>query len=270
MEITVPRFFLIPAALALLVLGACGRNDGDGVATAAGGAFAAAGKIDYWPMVAPLLAGRYAGDCMRLPQSEPLPGAAIALDEHGKLSAPEVSVDMRRAQLIQLGRETVAGTVKVSAMLSIDSANGPVLTLSDQGRPDGASAVIMQSESQISCGKGAPLQKLRGEPLYKVAAQVIEGSGRTLKCGNLKTRMEWKNTEFKVEKGIVTLGAESFDLRLADKESLMLTSEENQLAYSFSLPGRPLMYVFYDAAGKVMSVEGRTEHETTHACHIDA
>ena len=236
----------------------------------AGGASAAAGKIDYWPMVGPLLAGSYAGDCMRLPQSEALRGAAITLDELGKLSAPDIGVDMRHAQMIQLARETRAGTVKVSAMLSIDAANGPVLTLSDEGGPEGGSAVIMQSESQISCGKGTPLAKLRGQPLYKVAAQVIEGSGRTLKCGNLKTRMEWKDTGFKVEQGVVTLGAESFDLRLADKESLMLTAEENQLAYSFSLPGRPLMYVFYDAAGKVMSIEGRTEHETTHACHIDA
>lgn len=263
------RFSLLPAALAILVFGGCGKNEGGGTQTA-GGASTAAGKIDYWPMLGPLLAGSYTGGCMRLPQSEVLRGVAIVLDEHGRLSAPDIGVDMRGAQMIQLARESKAGTVKVSAMLSIDAANGPVLSLSDEGRPDGASAVIMQSESQISCGKGAPLAKLRGQPLYKVAARVIEGSGRTLKCGNLKTRMEWKDTGFRVANGIVTLGAESFDLRLAGKESLMLTAEENQLAYSFSLPGRPLMYVFYDAAGQVMSVEGRTEHETTHACHIDA
>ena len=266
METMVRRLSLLPVGLGILLLGACGRDEGQAVRTAGGATVA---NIDYWPMVAPFLAGSYAGDCIRLPQSEPLPGAAIVLGADGRLGAPGVDADMRRAHLVQLGRESEGGKVKVSAMLSIDAANGPVLTLNDEGGPEGAGAAIMQSDSQVSCGKGAPLAKLRGQPLYKVAAPVIEGSARTLKCSILRTRMAWTDTEFKVANGVATLGAESFDLGRAEKETLLLTADENQLAYSFSLPGRPLMYVFYDAAGKVLSVEGRTEHETTHACHVD-
>ncbi|MFC3458084.1 hypothetical protein [Massilia haematophila] len=262
------RSCVIPAAFAVAILAACGRSEGPADRTA-GGASASTGQIDYWAMLAPLVAGSHGGDCARLPVSEPLPGAAITLGRDGRLTAPGIDVDMRRAQMIQLGREVRDGAVQVSAMLSIDAADGPVLSLVDEGTPDGAAATLMRNASQISCARGSPLDKLRGQPLYKAAAGVIEGAARTLKCGSMKTRMAWTNTEFKVVDGILTLGAETFDLRRADRETLMFTAEESQLAYSFSLPGGPLMYVFYDAAGRVRSVEGRTEVETTHACHTD-
>lgn len=264
------RSCLIPAALAVLTLAACGRSEGTADRTAADGASALTGQLDYWSMLAPLIAGSHGGDCTRLPASEPLRGAAITLGLDGRLTAPGVDVDMRRAQMIQLGRESRDGAIQISAMLSIDATDGPVLSLNDDGTADGAAATLMRSESQISCAKGTPLDKLRRQPLYKAAAPVIEGAARTLKCGSMKTRMAWTSTEFKVVDGMLTLGAETFDLRRADKETLVYTAEEHQLAYSFSLPGGPLMYVFYDAAGRVRSVEGRTELETTHACHIEA
>lgn len=93
------RSCVIPAAFAVAILAACGRSEGPADRTA-GGASASTGQIDYWAMLAPLVAGSHGGDCARLPVSEPLPGAAITLGRDGRLTAPGIDVDMRRAQMI--------------------------------------------------------------------------------------------------------------------------------------------------------------------------
>lgn len=262
------------AVLAVLVLGACSRDEGASAGATASTASAAgerqAGAGGYWEMVGPLVAGSYAGNCTRTPESGTLSGAAITLGADGKLSAPGLDTDMRKSQLLMLTRESAGGAVKAGASMSLDPEKGPVLNIVDESRPEGAGAVILQGESMLHCDKGAPLEKLRAQPLHRLAAQALEVRGQSLKCVSLASMGSSTTTEFKLTNGVATLGSTSFDLGQATEESLMLNQVDQQMIYSFQLPGRPRMNVSYDGSGKVIQVQGRTDDGPGEACQVEA
>lgn len=267
-----PRLTLLSAAvLAALVLGACSKDEGESAgASASTAGEKKAGSGEYWAMVAPLVAGSYAGNCGRMPETEPLSGAAITLGADGKLSAPGLNADMRGSQLFVLTRESAAGAVKAGASISLDAEKGPVLNLVDESRPDGAGAAILQGESMLHCDKGTPMEKMRAQPLYKLAAQALEVRGQTLKCVSLASMGSSTTTEFKLADGVATLGSTSFDLSRATEETLMLNQVDRQMIYSFKLPDRPRMNVSYDASGKVIQVQGRNADGPGEACQVEA
>jgi len=264
----VHRSTLIPAVLAVLVLAACSKEDKPAAPTTGAGNAAAAGA-DVWPAVGPLLAGSHTGSCTRTPQLDTAE-ATISLDAAGKLTAPDISADMRKAQMISLTRETAGGTVKAGAMLSMDAEKGPVLTLSDEGKPDGAGAALMRGEQMISCPKGPPLDKLRSQPLYKSMARFVDSPGVAVTCVSRANPLEQKKAEFKLTGGMATLGVETFDLSRAETETLMIIPAENQVLYSFKLPGGPLMQVGYDLSGKLVALQDGGESGLTRGCQVES
>lgn len=262
------RSTLIPAVLAVLVLAACSKEDNPAAPTTAAGNAAAAGA-DVWPAVGPLLAGSHTGSCTRTPQLDAVE-ATISLDAEGKLTAPDISVDMRKPQMIQLSRETAGGAIKAGAMLSMDAEKGPVLTLSDEGKPDGAGAALMRGEQMISCPKGPPLDKLRSQPLYKSMARFVDTPAVAVTCVSRANPLEQKKAEFKLAGGMATLGAETFDLSRAETETLMIIPAENQVLYSFKLPGGPLMQVGYDLSGKLVALQDGGASGLTRGCQVES
>lgn len=271
------RAILLPAILATLALAACGKKEDAGApaagAPAAGSAAPAASGADLWPAVGPLVAGSggrsHTGGCVRTPQLDTV-DASISLDAEGKMTAPEGSTDMRKPQLITLSRETADGVVKAGAMLSMDADKGPVLTLSDEGKPDGTSAGVMRGEQSLSCPKGPPLDGLRSQPLYKSMARFVETPAVALKCFNAASPMDAKAAEFKLAGGIATVGSERFDLSRAKTEMVMIVPGENQLTYVFQLPGEPMFHVSYDASGKLIGLQRRDDGAAPQGCQADA
>jgi len=263
----VRRSTLIPAVLAVLVLAACSKEDTPAAQTAAAGNVTAAGA-DVWPAVGPLLAGSHSGGCTRTPQLDTAE-ATITLDAGGKLTAPDISADMRKAQAISLTRETADGAVKAGAMLSMDAEKGPVLTLNDEGRPDGASAAVMRGEQLISCPKGPPLDKLRSQPLYKTMARFVETPGVAVTCVSKANPLEQRQAEFKLAGGVATLGGESFDLGRAELETLSIVPGENQVLYSVKLPGGNLMQVGYDLSGKLVALQNGGDSGLVRGCSVE-
>lgn len=261
------RSILIPAVLAVLVLAACSKEDTPATQTATAGNTAAAGA-DVWPAVGPLLAGSHSGGCTRTPQLDTAE-ATITLDAGGKLTAPDISADMRKAQAISLTRETAGGAVKAGAMLSMDAEKGPVLTLNDEGRPDGASAAVMRGEQLISCPKGPPLDKLRSQPLYKTMARFVETPGVAVTCVSKANPLAQKQAEFKLAGGVATLGGESFDLGRAELETLSIVPGENQVLYSVKLPGGNLMQVGYDLSGKLVALQDGGDSGLVRGCSVE-
>lgn len=262
------RSTLIPAVLAVLALAACSKKDEPAEQSATAGNPAASAAGDVWPAVGPLLAGSHSGGCTRTPQPDTAE-STITLDAGGKLTAPDVSADMRKAQAISLTRETAGGAVKAGAMLSMDAEKGPVLTLSDEGRPDGASAVVMRGEQLVSCPKGPPLDKLRSQPLYKTMARFVETPGVAVTCVSKANPLEQKQAEFKLAGGVATLGSESFDLGRAELETLSIVPGENQVLYSVKLPGGNLMQVSYDLSGKLVALQDGGESGLVRGCSVE-
>lgn len=178
------RFFLLPAALAILVFGGYGRNEGAGMQTA-GGASAAAGKIDYWPMVGPLLAGSYAGDCMRLPQSEALRGAAITLDELGQRhvalaeAPPRIVSEACRAVDLLVSVSAVA--LEADAGKDLRERGRRLLLLADQAGMDAMRRRMIAQllQAQIAAGR----VRLEGFHVHAGGAQVSMRTGRVLRNG---------------------------------------------------------------------------------------
>jgi len=264
----VRRSILIPAVLAFLVLAACSKEDRPVAPGAAAGNAAASAGSDIWPAVGPLLAGSHTGGCTRTPQLDTAE-ATISLDAAGKLTAPDISADMRKAQAISLTRETADGAVKAGAMLSMDAEKGPVLTLNDEGRPDGASAAVMRGEQLISCPKGPPLDKLRSQPLYKTMARFVETPGVAVTCVSKANPLEQRQAEFKLAGGVATLGGESFDLGRAELETLSIVPGENQVLYSVKLPGGNLMQVGYDLSGKLVALQNGGDSGLVRGCSVE-
>ncbi|WP_313175794.1 hypothetical protein [Massilia sp.] len=267
------RAILLPAVLAALSLGACGKKDDAAAPGAAGSTGSAVSAADPWPLVAPLLVGNgsrsYTGGCTRTPQLDTVE-ASIRLDADGKMTAPDLTLDMRKPQLITLTRETVNGVVKAGAMLSMEAEKGPVLTLSDQAGPEGGSAGLMRGEQLLSCPKGPGLDQLRGQPLYKSMARFIETPGVALKCFNPANPMEAKTAEYKLAGGIATVGSDSFDLSRATTEMVMIMPGENQVTYAFQVSDGPMFHVTYDTAGKLIGVQRRDAGASLQGCQADA
>lgn len=263
------RLLLIPATLAVLVLGACGKDKDPAAATASAGS-AGAGRIDSWSIVGPLVAGSQASGCTSLAQGGQAAAFTLAIDASGKLTGSGAEIDMRQARSVQLLRERAGDIVKVSAALSIDPNKGPTLALNDEGGQRGAGAVFMAGDEQLHCTEGKPLDQLRAQPLYKAMARVMEAPAPRLSCMDLATKMSITDTAFKVANGIVTLGSETFDLSQAKHEQLMLAPQDDVVSYAFELPGKPVIYLAYDPAGKLLGVQGGGAGNPTHACHVDA
>lgn len=278
MEIIVRRAILLPAVLATLALAACSKKEDDGGPTAGApaptaSADPAASSADLWPAVGPLVAGSggrsHTGGCVRTPQLDTV-DASISLDAEGKMTAPEGSTDMRKPQLITLSREMADGVVKAGVMLSMDADKGPVLTLSDEGKPDGTSAGVMRGEQSLSCPKGPPLDGLRSQPLYKSMARFVETPAVALKCFNPASPMDAKAAEFKLAGGVATVGSDSFDLSRAKTEMVLIVPGENQVTYVFQLPEGPMFHVSYDASGKLIGLQRRDDGGAPQGCQADA
>ena len=75
----VRRPLLIPATLAVLVLGACGKDKDPAAATASAGS-AGAGRIDSWSIVGPVVAGSQASGCTSLAQGGQAAAFTLAID----------------------------------------------------------------------------------------------------------------------------------------------------------------------------------------------
>jgi len=249
----------------MLALSSCGKKDASPSHGAASSPAAAAETRDPWPSVAPLIAGTYTGGCMRVPQMDTV-DARIVLGLDGKVTAPDTSFDVRKAQLITLTRETAASGARAGAMLSMDAEKGPILNLLDTGKPDGAGAALIAGDKQLSCPKGAPLDKLRSQPLHKALAQLVESPERSIKCVDVATKMSWKDTPFKLAGGVLTLGNETFDLNHADLETLMIVASEDQVTYAARMPNGPMLHVSYTLAGKLIAIQGQAGKGLSHAC----
>ena len=264
------RLSLIPATLAILVLAACSKDNASSSDSAsAGGASAAAGSIDTWRIVGPLVAGAQASDCGQMERSNNQPGTVLAIGADGKLTGSGVDTDMSKPRSVQLIRERNGDAFKVSAILTTDPEKGPTLGLNDDGSQGGASATLMAGDKHLYCTRGTPLARMRAEPLYKLMAQVLEAPPPKLSCMNLSTKLSSSETAFKVANGIVTLGADTFDLSRAKQEQLLLALQDDVVSYIFELPGKPMIILAYDASGKLKGVQGGSPGDPTHACQTE-
>jgi hypothetical protein len=273
----VPSHPLITVLATALLLGGCGKKDAAESATQDAPARDSAAattpegkKLDYWPLVAPVVAATSGGTGQCLPSLQKVEGAAITIGADGKVSAPGFEVNLRNARQVAIHRELRGTAYRASAMLSDDADKGTLVSLIADGTAEKNGASIMRDGKQLMCGETPGLEKLASKPLYPLVAKVLEASSQTLKCIDTKTLRDWHTMTLKVANGIVTLGKDSYDLRQATLESVQLSEGGNQLSYAFTTPQELMVYIFYDATGKVTNVQGRGKTAAVHACEPQA
>ena len=266
---------LLSLLAATLLLAACGKKhvaDAEAsTASAEQSADAPAApekKVDYWPYVAPLVAGSYGGECMSMPAMQKVDGAAIKLGTDGKASAPGFDGDVGHGKQTTIARELRDGVYRATANLSTTDESLLVALIGEADQAQ-ASATIMAGDKQLMCGKVPELlSRLRSQPIYPGLAKVLEGPQVTLKCIDMKDMLKSHPTPLKIADGIVTLGKDTYDLRKAQLEMVLLMDGANSLSYAFTMPNGQMIQLIYGADGKVRDLQGRGKDEATHACGI--
>ena len=268
----VRRYALISAAVALVLLGGCSKNNNEeGAATAGAGSSggatsgATAGIGDYWPQLGPLLAGSHGGQCQDA-QGAAAAGSAIAVGADGKLTAPGVDARLQDAASINLGRKTKNGVVRADVLVSLDDA-GTALTLSDEG-PGHSGAWLTQGEKQLTCPNTASLEKIRKQPLYKTLAQGMDVSPSSVECADTSTMQARPGIGFKLANGIATLGDQTYDLGQARDETLMLTKNEIALTYALTAADGTTLHLSYAGPGKLKGIQTTGQSRPVLACEV--
>lgn len=271
------RTTLLSALTIALLLGACSKKNED--APAAEAETQAAAEADapapeapppnYWPAVAPLIAGSYAGDCQQIGSAQKVPGATIVLGADGKVTAPDVSADLGKAKSIQLMRNLDQdGTHRASAAL-IDAGDGPSLQLMTGGKDAANVASISAQGRQLMCNTTTPIQTLNGKGLHASLAKLIDVPGQKINCMNLGDLMKRHEVTIRIGDGTAAIGDQKFELGKAESETVLLDDGASTLAYQFMMPGGQSISLVYGAANQVKAVVGMGKEGASHSCNTD-
>ena len=273
-----PRHTTLLSALTIaLLLGACSNKNEDAPAAQADAQAAAepeapapeAPRANYWPAVAPLIAGSYAGDCQLVGTTQKLPGATIALAADGKVTAPDVSANFSAAKSIQLMRNLDPdGTHRASAAL-IEPDDGPMLQLMTGGKDAANIASITAKERQLMCNTTAPIHALNDKPLHVTLAKLVDVAGQKINCLDAGDLLKRHEVTIRIGGGTAAIGDQKFELARAETETVLLDDGASSLSYQFMMPGGQSISLVYGAANQVKAVLGMGKEGSSHSCNTD-
>lgn len=272
---------LLSALTVALLLGACSNKNEDAPAAEAETQAAAEAEApvpeapppNYWPAVAPLIAGSYSGDCQQIGTAKKVPGATIVLAADGRVTAPDLSpdfsADLGKAKSIQLMRNLDPdGTHRASAALT-ETGDGPSLQLMTGGKDAANVASISAQGRQLMCNTAAPIQTLNGKGLHASLAKLIDVPGQKINCMNLGDLMKRHEVTIRIGDGTAAIGDQKFDLGKAESETVLLDDGASTLAYQFMMPGGQSISLVYGAANQVKAVVGMGKDGGSHSCNTD-
>lgn len=279
------RTTLLSVLTIALLLGACSNKNEDAPAAeadsqadsqAAAEAEAPAPEApppNYWPAVAPLIAGSYAGDCQQVGTAQKVPGATIVLAADGKVTAPTLSpsfsADFSKTKSIQLMRNLDPdGTHRASAAL-IEAGDGPSLQLMTGGKDAANVASISAQGRQLMCNTTTPIPSLNGKGLHASLAKLVDVPGQKINCMNLGDLMKRHEITIRIADGTAAIGDQKFDLAKAEAETVLLEDGASTLAYQFTMPGGQLISLVYGAANQIKAVVGMGKEGASHSCNTD-
>lgn len=273
-----PRCTAVISILALaLLLSACDNKEeqqaasdensqAQSVAEEPAVAEAPAPKLNYWPVVGPLIAGSYSGSCLRLPDMGKV-DAAIVVDAEGKASSGTMKSDFHAAKLLMLTRAREAGGAyggMVSALVDESKAGGMALALGGPGKP--GSATLARDDITLTCSIVGGGDALIAQPLYQSVSKLLDAKKQTLGCTNLATLLTRKDVEAGVVDGVLKVGDVSFDLKTSTNEMLSFNDAGANLSFTYQLADKRIVSVGYNGAGKLSSVQAFTDSAISVSC----
>ena len=267
---------LLSALTITLLLGACSNKNEDAPVAQADAQPTAeaeapapeAPRADYWPAVAPLIAGSYSGDCQRMDTMQKVPTATIVLAADGKATAPDVAADFSKAKAIQLMRHLDPdGTRRASAAL-IEPGDGPTLQLMTGGKDAANMASVSANGHQLMCNTSAPIHALNDKPLHVTLAKVVDVPGQKINCLDPKDLMKRLEIAVRIGGGTAAIGDQKFDLAKAESE-VVLIDEGSGMSYQFTMPGGQSISLIYGAANQVKAVLDMGKEGSSRSCNTD-
>ena len=217
-------------------------------------------RPDYWPMLAPLVAGAYGGDCTRPPNPAKFEGS-IVIAADGKLTAGDITQDLRAADLSLVNTvdkgNTTTGLMAQQGQFS--------LMVADKGAERGTSATATSGEQSVSCDKDMKAPAIRGVKLYPLLAKLLDSPGRKLTCAP-GGRIADEQVEYKVAGGVLTLHDETFDLNAVEKETATFSDRLGKVSYSSRWADGRNIKIDIDESGKPAGLQGRGKDGQLYAC----
>jgi len=272
------RITLLSAVTISLLLGACGKHqsDEDAPARDAGTAQVQADeqdsdappeRVDYWPVLGPLVAGNYAGACLRMPGAHKM-NAAVAVGADGKIASGSIGIDIdfgeaRKIMLMRVRNDD--GQYGSSALLELDLARHGVVNVQST---DGATGTISLARDGVgvACSGVAASYQLNAQPLHQLLAGLAQTSTQTLSCLDTKNMLARNDLEVAFDGSVIRVGDASFDAAAAATEILTIDDAGESMALVVGMPDKRTVTLMYDGAGRLRSLMGMSEHEATHSC----
>lgn len=273
------RTTLLSALTLSLLLAACGHKNEetspDGIVADNAEAMAEtpaepdqpAPKLDYWKFVGPLVAGTYEGECVRLPDARKM-DATIKVGAGGKVSASGLDVDFQATKSVMMMRSHDSkGQYNTIATLAVDDGQGGMLSL-QSGKDSGAS--LSKGEIGMACTTVAGNGNLNARPLYLSLAPLLDGKKQTIGCLDTDNLLVRRNLDFEVRDGVVRIGDASFDLKAAESEGFTVNDNGATVGLAVVMPGKRMLNVFFDGAGKLTLLRAENDQQSTHHCSVSS
>lgn len=224
-------------------------------------------KVDYWKFVGPLVAGTYEGECVRLPDARKM-DATIKVGAGGKVSASGLDVDFQATKSVMMMRShDDKGQYKTIATLAVDDGQGGMLSL-QSGKDNGAS--FSKGEIGMACTTVASNGNLNARPLYLSLAPLLDGKKQTVGCLDTDNLLVRRNLDFEMRDGVVRIGDASFDLKAAESEGFTINDNGATVGLAVVMPGKRMLNVFFDGAGKLTLLRAENDQQSTHHCSVES
>ncbi len=246
----------INSIVAALVLAACSKQAVDQPASAVAGA----PPVNYWSVIAPLVAGKYGGHCLRPPASDAYAGA-ILVGSDGAVTAADVRSNLRQADIVlSAANDNGERSAGMNA-----SHNDFTMMLADKGPARGLVSMVVSGDRAVTCEQDMAAPALRGLHVYAVIARFIDAPSHQLSC--IATGALTQGTaDFSLANGILTLHGERFDLHTSRTETALFTDGLSKLFYTSTLADGRVIKLNLDDHGKLAGIDGKGDGDQLYAC----
>ncbi len=249
----------VVCVLTLLLL-ACDQRAG----AVLGGSEASAKRIaSYAAAMAPLLEGRYGGNCMTM--AGPAPQEGVAISAAGQLSAAGFLRELAAIDDTLVLSRTLRGGVAVSAMV-LATSHSPKWTLGINSDGAQRSAMFGDGEAMTSCQQVAQPGLMRVHGIYPSLAALFAAGPATLPC-----LIDLTSTrELAVSAGPkgVTVDGKLISLaRNMKKESAAVVARTQTLSYNAEFDDGTQLSISVDASGKISEVSSTRRGKAAFICN---
>ena len=220
-------------------------------------------RIQYWPVLGPLVAGSYSGSCMRKPDLGKT-DATITVGADGKAASNGLALDFGEAPKVSLMRvRDDKGAYGTSAMFAMRPEKDGFLNVSSL---DGGTVSIERENTGLMCSKVGGTDKLNSQPLHLALAGLINGKTQTVGCRDLANIMVVRDVDVGIEGSVIRIGDAAYDMKLAATEMVSFDEAGESMSLSVIMADQSTAQLIYDGAGALTHVNARNKTEATHAC----